>query len=317
MLAFEDILKLIEQYDVITIFRHIHPDCDALGSQFGLKQWITENYPEKKVYALGEEKCTQGRWPESDTADIGIINRSLAVVVDTANAARVDDQRFLQAAKVIRIDHHPFSDEFGDGWYVNDHAAAVCEILTGFFSSTDKTLSSETAEFLYKGLLTDTLSFRTSNTTADTLRAAARLAELNLRIPEINRELFDHSLKYFRFGSFVRSKTEIINKHLASATITLEDLEEWQTTSTFAKNFIDELGHVRDFEIWTIFAARQTDHGTVYDGSIRSKTIPINGIAARFNGGGHKNASGVKDLTDAQRLELLEVLSQKLSSLEE
>ena len=49
MLAFEDILKLIEQYEVITIFRHIHPDCDALGSQFGLKQWISENYPDKKV----------------------------------------------------------------------------------------------------------------------------------------------------------------------------------------------------------------------------------------------------------------------------
>ena len=36
-----DILfELVEQYDIITIYRHVSPDADALGAQFGLKQWI-------------------------------------------------------------------------------------------------------------------------------------------------------------------------------------------------------------------------------------------------------------------------------------
>ena len=47
--------ELIEKYDVITIFRHVSPDSDALGSQFGLKQWIMDTYPNKQVFALGYE----------------------------------------------------------------------------------------------------------------------------------------------------------------------------------------------------------------------------------------------------------------------
>ena len=54
------ILQLIEEYDTITIFRHQRPDCDASGSQFGLKQWINDNYPEKKVYALGKSGSHSG-----------------------------------------------------------------------------------------------------------------------------------------------------------------------------------------------------------------------------------------------------------------
>lgn len=46
-----------------------------------------------------------------------------------------------------------------------------------------------------------------------------------------------------------------------------------------------------------------------YDGSLRSKTISINEIAQRFNGGGHKNACGVKDLTKKQLDELIQELS--------
>ena len=43
----------IAEYDTITLFRHIGADADALGAQFGLKRWINENYPQKRVYALG------------------------------------------------------------------------------------------------------------------------------------------------------------------------------------------------------------------------------------------------------------------------
>ena len=48
------ILQEIENADTIIIFRHIKPDGDAIGSQYGLKYILKENYPEKKIYCLGE-----------------------------------------------------------------------------------------------------------------------------------------------------------------------------------------------------------------------------------------------------------------------
>ena len=55
-----DIIKqLIEKYDKIIIHRHNNPDGDALGSQLGLRGLIRLNYPNKLVYAVGDENDYQ------------------------------------------------------------------------------------------------------------------------------------------------------------------------------------------------------------------------------------------------------------------
>ena len=51
---YKEALQLIEQYDTIIIHRHTNPDGDAIGSQVGLKHLIATNYPDKKVYAVGD-----------------------------------------------------------------------------------------------------------------------------------------------------------------------------------------------------------------------------------------------------------------------
>ena len=62
-------------------FRHVSPDADALGSQFGLKQWIVDHYPNKQVYALGEERSTKSdAFPGSDYCDDVTLLNSLAIV---------------------------------------------------------------------------------------------------------------------------------------------------------------------------------------------------------------------------------------------
>ena len=39
---YKEVLNNIKKFDRIAIFRHIMPDFDALGSQFGLATWIKE-----------------------------------------------------------------------------------------------------------------------------------------------------------------------------------------------------------------------------------------------------------------------------------
>ncbi len=291
---FEGLLETIERFDIITLYRHEHPDCDAAGSQFGLKEWLNVNYPQKKVYALGNETCSQGNFPNNDVIDDETVKNSLAIVLDTANKERADDQRFLNAKMIIKIDHHPNYDPFGNQNYVFDDAAAVCEILPEFFQQTHLKMTKQVAEYLYKGLLTDTLCFRTSNTKPHTLEMASYLSSFGISIPEINRELFDLSLEDFRFASYIRKSAQIINDTIACVILNEEDLQKWNKTPGNARNFIDELGHVREFQIWTIFTENK-DH--LYDGSLRSKRVTINDIAQKYHGGGHKNASGVKNLS--------------------
>lgn len=309
------ILQLIEEYDTITIFRHQRPDCDASGSQFGLKQWIIDNYPEKKVYALGTEASFQGRFPALDSVDDEVIRNSLAVIVDTNTPDRVDDQRYSMAAHVLKIDHHPDLYPYADDNEVNDKAAAVCEILAEFMKSAkDKTVSKETAEYLYQGLLTDTLCFMTGNTTPSSLMAAAYLAQTGINIPEINRYLFDVSLKEYAFANFIRSGVKTIDNKLAYFILSLEDQEKWGINGSEARNFIGELGHVKEFEIWAMFTAKDNDGMIVYDGSLRSKTAPVNTVAQFYGGGGHSCAAGVKNLTEEKLKQILPDLLSLLNN---
>ena len=67
------IAEQLKAADIITIFRHQRPDCDALGAQFGMKYWLQENFPDKTVLALGLEQGIQGDFLASDTADDDII----------------------------------------------------------------------------------------------------------------------------------------------------------------------------------------------------------------------------------------------------
>ncbi|MCR5793816.1 MAG: bifunctional oligoribonuclease/PAP phosphatase NrnA [Solobacterium sp.] len=301
---FSELTCYIEQADTITLFRHANPDCDASGSQFGMKNWLNTNYPDKKVYAIGNDVNSQSYFGDSDTVSDDVIKGSLAIVLDTANIGRIDDPRALTASRILKIDHHPDYEPFGDDKYVDVKAAATCEILADYFHWTGKEISHETAVCLYKGILTDTLCFRTSNTTSNTLLAASYLAACGLNIPEINRDLFDQDLHDFRVASYIRANVTIHDR-FAYLIIPYRTLQEWQLTPSQARNFIDEIGHVTDFTVWAIIT--ENDKG-LYDGSLRSKYADISVTARKFGGGGHKNACGVKDLEEKTMYSLLEEL---------
>ena len=299
MWQFEGLRQLIEQSDIITIFRHEHPDCDAVGSQYGLKNWIKDNWPSKRVYALGNEYCTQGDcWPECDSCTEMEIRSSIAIVLDTANTERIDDDRYALAKQVIKIDHHPNHFPYGDIAYVYVNSASTCEILAEFFRQCADTLvTTKTAEYLFRGILTDTLSFRTTNTGMHTLESAGWLAQFGVRIPDLNRELFDQSMESFQFGNLLRSSIQIRDRRLAYRIVSIQEMKEWDMTVSETKNFIEEFGHVKEFEIYCIFCEKVVDNLTLYDGSLRSKHVVINDIAEEYHGGGHATACGVKNLT--------------------
>lgn len=314
MIDFSGLSDAIRSFENIVIFRHIHPDCDALGSQFGLKTWILDNYPDKHVYALGSETTSQGIWPKSDECPDEIIAESLAVVLDTAAVNRADDSRFENAKMIVKIDHHPDVDPYGDLQYVNSEAAAACEILAGFLRGEGKTISSKCAEYLYKGLLTDTLRFTTSNTTAETLSAAAFLAEHGVNIPEVNRELFDLDLDEFRLATFIRTNVQYDESGFAWLIMNRAKLEEFGITGSEARGHIDEIGHVKDFRIWAMFTEALTGEENRYEASLRSKKAVVNDIAAAYGGGGHKNAAGIKGLSEENVNEIISRLKYLASN---
>ncbi len=100
----EKIWEKIQAAPVITLFRHVNPDPDALGSQRGLKRALEHIFPDKQVYALGE-MSKDGF--EMDQVSPDAVKQSLAILLDTSNRDRIDGKDLYElAADTIRLDHH-------------------------------------------------------------------------------------------------------------------------------------------------------------------------------------------------------------------
>ena len=50
----EKILNKIEEYECICLYRHVNPDYDAFGSQFGMYDLIKNTFENKEVYFAGD-----------------------------------------------------------------------------------------------------------------------------------------------------------------------------------------------------------------------------------------------------------------------
>ena len=305
---FDGLLHEIEKAPIICVFRHLIPDADALGSQWGLVSWLKLTYPHKKVYALGKHVGVKPEmFPSPDSVDDETIRESLAIILDTANAKRIDDQRYSMAKKIIQIDHHPLHETFSQKKYIYDHRAATCEIIAEFLEEiVVKPLPKKIAEFLYTGLLTDTLKFSTNNTSAHTLKIAAYLAQSDLNFSKLNEEMFSVSSKEYRFSNYLRTNAVIEPCGMAYSFVTLEMMEEYGVSANDAKERITDFGGVRDFEAWALFIEHHENERRFYNGSLRSKKITVNDIAQQYRGGGHRNAAAVKECSKEEALEIIQ-----------
>ena len=296
---YKEFLELIIQYDSITIFRHARPDGDAMFSALGLYTFLKDNFKEKKIKVAGKD--TYEKINRMDKVSDKFIKQSLAIVVDTSTGNRVDDQRFVKAKKIVKIDHHPVVDNYGDLNIVDSKAAACCEVIAEILFSKDFKefhKSADTCRYLYCGLITDTINFRTTNVGYRTLEIAALLAKTGrLKVSDLVEYLLDKDMDTFHKVSRIRNYLKVKDS-FGYISLTQKDLKKLEIVALDAKNNIDEIGKISDLMIWA-FAVEEED--STYSVSVRSKRgYVINGLCHKYGGGGHANASGVKGMTKKQ-----------------
>lgn len=312
------ITKIIDEIirsDVITIFRHERADGDAFGSQCALAIWLRKYYPNKEVYCLGlNGKDNREQFCLMDTVEDNVIQESLAIILDTANTSRIDDQRYKIAKKIIKIDHHVLVEHYGDIEFVDPKRSSTCELVLTLINQA-KPLSKndqDIASLLYKGLLTDTLRFSTSNTTSSTLMSASYLADCNINVADISHDVFKRSMAYFKLATKLRSETIFTNNNrLAYVYLQQETIEAYGVKQEEAKDLVTEYNNLNELVAWVLFTEDE-DIADIYNASLRSRGIRVDDIANKFNGGGHHQAAGVKGLTLKQTQEMIIMIKKRI-----
>lgn len=311
-----DILTQIKKYDTIIIHRHQRPDPDAYGSQVGLAEIIRASFPKKKVYQVGEMVSRFDWLVSQDEIEDSVYNDALVIVTDTANRPRVDDERYTKGKYLIKIDHHPNDDVYGDICWVNTQASSCSEIIYDFYAAcqAELTLPASAARVLYAGIVGDTGRFMYDATTPHTLRVAAALVETGIDAAQLNRKLDSISEPLARLSAYVLENM-VVTKHKAAYVIlTREIMAKYNLSDGGTAPVVPLLGKLEEVVCWTVFV-EQENHS--YRLRIRSKGPVINELAKEYHGGGHPLASGAM-LKDASAIETyVEKLDQIAASAAE
>lgn len=302
----------VNDYNKIIIFRHIDGDGDALGSQWGLYYYLKDKYPNKEIYAVGDE--TPGYkdvFEESHKLSDESFKDALAIVVDTANVERISDQRYITCKQIIKIDHHLPVDNYGDINIVDEKRSSCAEIVTELLLSLEnkKALSKEVAESLYMGIISDTQGFSTSNVSNKTFSCASYLMESKINPANLSKKLRAIDLDVFKFQAFAMSNIDYHNDKLATLTIKQADLKKYNMEISKIKFLVNVMKSIKDIEVWALFI--EQEDGT-YSASLRSHNTDINTVAREFDGGGHLFASGVKNLSEEDTKELSKKLNKEI-----
>lgn len=305
----EEILEKIKKYQKIIIHRHQRPDPDAIGSQTGLAEILKVSFPTKEIFMVGK-KIPGFAWiGEMDEIDNEVFDDALVIVTDTANAPRIDDRRFDQGDMLIKIDHHPNDEPYGDIMLVKTEASSCSEIIYDFYHhfKDELTLPQNAAHALLAGIIGDTGRYLYPATTAHTMKVAAALMELGADNSKIGQQENEMPLPVARLSAYVYENLEIMSHGAAYLILTTEILDKFDLKDSGTSGIVPLPGQISDVVSWAIFV-QQDDKS--YRVRLRSKGEPINEIAKLHDGGGHPLASGAKAKDDEEVKEIITQLDQ-------
>lgn len=313
--SFKAVAKMIKKYNNIVIARHIGADPDALGSQLALREMIKNMYPNKKVLAIGNPSSRFKFMGTLDRVD-DITEPTLLIVLDTPDIKRIDGAILDDYDYVIKIDHHPVVDDFANLSIVMEDASSTAQILLELFFANRFKITESIARLLYLGVISDTDRFLHDYTSVKTFALVAKLLEeTNIDFTSLYAPLYMRPLAEIRFQGYIYQNMEITENGLAYIKITDDLLKEYGVDSASAGNMINDLKFVNEIITWAFFT--EDKKSNLIRVNIRSRGPYINEIASKYNGGGHKYASGARLTSPKQIDDLIEDLDQAVLKYKE
>ncbi|WP_027122978.1 bifunctional oligoribonuclease/PAP phosphatase NrnA [Metamycoplasma spumans] len=314
--TWEVAVKAIEAHENIFIFHHIRPDGDCLGSQFGLRELIKTNYPEKNVFVIGDNggifPFLKWDFDNFDSIPKQYLENSLGVIVDANNSNRIQFSNIFvnNFTHKLRIDHHPVDTDIKYDYVWEDATyAAAAEQVAYIAMMANWKVTTKAAEYTYLGINTDSGRFQYEYVQQRTFDVMSYLhAGNSFRVWDINFPLSIRDEQKVRFNAYMLLNYVSDNKVVwfyAS-----KKVQKKFKLNENSANDVNALANIGDSKIWVLFID-QPD-GTIR-ARVRSNGIWINHICEKYApGGGHEVASGATCKNKKQMKQLIEDLKAEV-----
>ena len=290
---YKKIIKIIKKYDKIVLARHISPDPDAIASQIALRDSIKLTFPNKEVYSVGAGVHKFKYLGALDKPDLSTLTNSLLIVLDVPNFYRVDGINGLEYDAILKIDHHPAEDIVGDVDWTDSTKSSTCEMIAELLLYSPLAMDTKIAEDLYVGMVFDSDRFLLPNTSAETLKTAYELVKTsNINFVNLYDNLYERSINEEKFRAYLINNIEITENRFGFIFVPSEDLKKFNVEPTSVSNQVNDFYFIKELMCWMFVV--YDERNDIYKANIRSRGPVINEVATKYNGGGHKFASGCR-----------------------
>ena len=288
----------IQKAHYILLVTHKNPDADTISSALALSNYFYENKIKHKTFNISSLPRKLNFLSKFDKISQEIPKYyDLVIYLDCANQFRVGYE-FSNEIKSISIDHHKSNTNFANINILDYSKGSTSELLYSFFKINKLILSKNIAECLYVGIYEDSSAFTSPRTNHETFEVVSDLLNSNINVSKIANSLLKReALSTFRILPQIMNTLELFNEGKI-ATIYLDDRWVKETGANISE--CDEIVNtVLNIGIVQVVAYFRVIENQVRV-SLRSKdSIDVSLIAARLNGGGHKNSAGISVLTSS------------------
>ncbi|UCD57021.1 MAG: bifunctional oligoribonuclease/PAP phosphatase NrnA, partial [Candidatus Hydrogenedentota bacterium] len=287
---FTHLVETIEQHHSFLLLSHVDPDGDAIGSLIALLLLLERKG--KRAVAYEQDgvpeiyrflRCSDrivSAIPPSEHFDV-------AMFLECPDVQRAGSESAPFIAKIplwVNIDHHMENSRFGHLNIIESELSAVGEVIFDLFRAMGEPIDMTVAEALYTAIMTDTGSYKYTNTTPRAHEISAQLIKAGVNPYDMYQEIYENvSASAAMIAARAHSTLEV-DDGVSCITITRAMLEQTGATAEDTHDIVNFGRGIKDVEVALLF--RETDNGIKV--SLRSRNyVNVSKIAVRFGGGGH------------------------------
>lgn len=301
----KQILNQINDSGCILIASHANPDGDAVSSVIALGLALEKL--NKKIFLLNESPipAVYRFLPSVDRISQSINGDTkfdTAVILDCGDIERIGQtaHKIRKIPVLINIDHHVTNTGFGDLKLIDSKACATAELVHRLIKRMKITIDAPIATSIYTGILTDTGSFRFSNTNSAAFAICTEMTQVGVDPYGVAQHVYGtYSLGRIKLLNLALDSIEIsVNGKLSMMTVTQAMLHKTGTQTEDADGLINYARRIEDVKVAALIqelrnGSKASKNEDRFHISLRSDgTVDVAAIAAAYGGGGHSSAAG-------------------------
>ncbi|MCX5712896.1 MAG: bifunctional oligoribonuclease/PAP phosphatase NrnA, partial [Candidatus Omnitrophica bacterium] len=247
---------------------------------------------------------------------LGKIDFDVFAALDCSDLSRTGEVHRLAAGKpVMNIDHHISNSYFGSVNWVQD-AASCTQMLYKLYKKLNVAIDKDSALLLYAGIMTDTGSFKYTNTTAETLKIAADLVLIGINPAEIYNRMYQN-IPYedlLVLTKILPGMKRMEQGRVVWFQIKHDLLRHKELKLDLSESVLSFGRSVKGVDVVVLFKENLGVRNEVRVNFRSHGRVDVNAIAKYFGGGGHKAASGctIKGKIDSVRRRVLQKVKESL-----